>query len=129
MSKALALVIDDNILNISVIVQLLKLEDIESIALQSAPSLLDKLAALSGFDVVFLDMEMPHYDGYEIFRALKSRPDFSHVPIIAYSVHISEVAAAQEYGFNGFLGKPINAERFPSQVEQILKGKAVWYIP
>jgi two-component system, cell cycle response regulator DivK len=129
MSKTLALVIDDNLLNISVIVQLLKMEGIESISFQDTVSLLDKLASLNGVDVVFLDMEMPHHDGYEVFKALKSRPEFARVPIIAYSVHISEVEAVQEHGFNGFLGKPIDAERFPSQVEQILNGKSVWYIP
>jgi CheY-like chemotaxis protein len=128
MSKARALVIDDNLNNINVIVQLLELEEIESFSLQSTPSLLDKLAPLSGFDMVFLDMEMPYHNGYEIFTALKSLPEFAHVPIIAHSVHSGEVLSFREYGFDGFLGKPIDAERFPVQVEQILNGKSVWYM-
>jgi hypothetical protein len=52
-------VIDDNILNISVIAQLLKLEDIESVGLQSTMSLLDKLASLNGLMWSFLTWKCP----------------------------------------------------------------------
>lgn len=129
MPKARALVIDDDQRNISVIAQLLSIEDIESTCFQSTHTLLNKLPLLGGFNMVFLDMEMPFHNGYQIFQALKDNPEFAHVPIIAHSVHVSEINAFQEHGFDGFLGKPINADRFPSQVQQILNGKSVWYIP
>jgi two-component system cell cycle response regulator DivK len=32
-------------------------------------------------------------------------------------------------GFDGFLGKPINADLFPDQLKRLLDGQAVWYIP
>ena len=129
MPKARALVIDDNQHNINVIAQLLSIEDIESTCFQSTPTLLHNLPQLSGFDMVFLDMEMPHHNGYQIFQALKDSSEFARVPIIAHSVHTSEINTFREQGFDGFLGKPIDAERFPSQVQQILSGKSVWYIP
>jgi len=33
---------------------------------------------------------------------------------------------AQMAGFNGFIGKPLDPDRFPEQVMWILSGKPVW---
>jgi two-component system cell cycle response regulator DivK len=35
---------------------------------------------------------------------------------------------AQEAGFNGFLGKPLNRTRFPDQVRRIIDGESVWEV-
>ena len=31
-------------------------------------------------------------------------------------------------GFDGFLGKPLNRNRFPEQVRRILEGEGVWEV-
>jgi two-component system cell cycle response regulator DivK len=33
---------------------------------------------------------------------------------------------AKKAGFDGFIGKPIDPDRFPEQVRAVLKGEAVW---
>jgi two-component system cell cycle response regulator DivK len=33
---------------------------------------------------------------------------------------------AREAGFDGFIGKPLNPDRFPNQVRGILRGEAIW---
>jgi two-component system cell cycle response regulator DivK len=33
---------------------------------------------------------------------------------------------AQEAGFDGFLGKPLDPDRFPDQIGHILAGMPVW---
>ena len=38
----------------------------------------------------------------------------------------SMVQAAHAAGFDGFIGKPIDPDRFPEQIRAILKGEAVW---
>jgi two-component system cell cycle response regulator DivK len=35
---------------------------------------------------------------------------------------------ARTAGFDGFLGKPLDPDRFPDQVHRILAGDAVWEI-
>jgi two-component system cell cycle response regulator DivK len=35
---------------------------------------------------------------------------------------------AQAAGFDGFIGKPIDPQRFPKQIQQILAGESVWEI-
>jgi len=46
--------------------------------------------------------------------------------IIAYTVHVSELDTARRWGFDGFLGKPVDIDRFPEQFECIINGGAVW---
>jgi two-component system cell cycle response regulator DivK len=36
------------------------------------------------------------------------------------------MAKAQDAGFDGFLGKPLNRKRFPDQVRRIINGESVW---
>jgi two-component system cell cycle response regulator DivK len=37
-----------------------------------------------------------------------------------------QIAKAKAAGFNGFLGKPLDMDRFPDQVRRILAGEPVW---
>lgn len=124
-----ALVIDDNADNLSVIAQMLSLEGAQPITVQISKELITRITKNTTFDIVFLDLEMPDIDGYEIFNTLRSDKRFSDVPIIGHSVHISEIGNARAMGFDGFIGKPLDAEAFPNQLQRILNGKSVWSIP
>jgi two-component system cell cycle response regulator DivK len=33
---------------------------------------------------------------------------------------------AKKSGFDGFLGKPLNPDRFPEQIRRLLAGEHVW---
>ncbi|HRF97817.1 MAG TPA: response regulator, partial [Aggregatilineales bacterium] len=91
------------------------------------PSLLDATLNQAGaIRVIFLDLEMPDIDGYQVLQKLKADSRFVGVPIVAYTVHVSEVHVAYENGFDGFLGKPIDSDKFPDQLARILMGEAVW---
>ncbi|NOG52027.1 MAG: hypothetical protein HND48_23240 [Chloroflexi bacterium] len=50
------------------------------------------------------------------------------MPIIAYTVHTSEIELARRYGFSGFLGKPVDGEQFSAHLSRILAGLPVWEI-
>ncbi|MBK8024043.1 MAG: response regulator [Chloroflexi bacterium] len=129
MPIAQALVIDDNSANILVLQQLLAIEDVACVSISSTRNLLYQLDSLRNIDVVFLDLEMPVLNGYEAVRVIKAHPHFADAMVIAYSVHVSELHNAIAMGFDGFLGKPLNAEEFPEQLAQILNGDRVNYIP
>jgi two-component system cell cycle response regulator DivK len=79
-------------------------------------------------DVVFLDLEFPNSDGFQLIHELRAQPALANVPIIAYTVHTSEQNEAQAAGFDGFIGKPLNVNRFPDQLRRILNGESVWEI-
>src|SRR5206468_1437211 len=103
MPKAHALVIDDNVNSVHVLAGLLAMEDVSSIPVTDSSRLDTDLDNASKIDVVFLDLEMPKVTGYEVLQKLRSDPRFEHVPMVAYTVHISEVDVAVQRGFHSFL--------------------------
>lgn len=125
MSKK-ALVIDDNSKNIAVLVRLLNGENVESTQINDPRQLDAALQNIDAVDVVFLDLEMPMFDGFQVLNKLKADARFQNVPIIAYTVHVSEIRVAHDHGFDGFIGKPLDSDRFPDQLARIFKGEGVW---
>lgn len=126
MNPAHALIIEDNKRNRDVLVMLLEREGATSVEVQNRAQLESVLDGDDPFDVVFLDLELPNMNGFEIAEHLKASPRFQTVPVIAYTVHLSEIGAVRDCGFDGFLGKPIDTDRFPELFSRILNGEQVW---
>lgn len=129
MVKPQALIIDDNTKNLHVLARLLSSEGFNSIQVMNPTMLEDDLNQFRDVSIVFLDLEMPGTDGFQLLKRFKANPNFEAVPIVAYTVHVSEINVAHQVGFDGFLGKPLDSDRFPDQLERILAGKGVWETP
>lgn len=123
-----ALIIDDNALNNDVLVTLLNKEGIRAFAIESPRYLDETLHQIEAVDVVFLDLEFPKHDGFVLLHELKAEPRLQGVPIVAYSVHTSEIDQARKAGFHSFLGKPVDGRRFPDLLTKILNHIPVWEI-
>lgn len=124
MSQQHALVIDDNAQNRKVLAQLLAKQGVGATEISDPRKLADVLPTMGAVDVVFLDLEMPGLDGYDVKNLLRSH--IGDTPIIAYTVHVSEMNVVKQQGFDGFLGKPIDNARFPDQLARILNHQPVW---
>lgn len=123
-----ALIIDDSKTNIEVLTMMLSRQGVEFTAVQFVQHLETVLETLEKLDVIFLDLELPNYDGFEILASLKQKPQFAGVPIVAYTVHNSEIDSARKAGFHSFLGKPLSLTKFPDQLGRILAGIPVWEV-
>lgn len=129
MSASQALVVDDNSKNVTILARMLSKEGFNSIQVTN-PKILDSvLEPQHDIRVIFLDLEMPGIDGFQILKKIKSISSFDDVPVIAYTVHVSEIQVALDKGFDGFIGKPLDSDKFPDQLERILNGEGVWETP
>ena len=94
----------------------------------------DFMTQIHALDVVptliFLDIQIRPYDGYEMLSMLRNDPAFSEATIIALTAHVmaTDITKFREAGFNGLIGKPLNNRNFPDLVNQILAGEQVWHI-
>jgi two-component system cell cycle response regulator DivK len=129
MTAAQALIIDDDPKNVNVVSHLLSGAGLRSISVTDPRKLETIVQQLQDCSVVFLDLEMAGKDGFQVLQELKTDPRFQTVPIIACTVHVSEIQVAYQRGFNGFIGKPLDSDRFPDQLARILNGEAVWEVP
>lgn len=123
-----ALIIDDQPGNIDVLALLLQNEGVSHTAITSPRNLADTLEQLGQADVVFLDLEFPNGNGFDMLAELQAHPLLSGIPIVAYTVHVSEIDRARSEGFHSFLGKPLDTRRFPDQLRRILNNEPVWEI-
>ena len=128
MVNAHALIIDDNAYNAEVLERLLTARGDRFTTLQDPMRLQDLVAELDQIDIVFLDLEMPKRDGYQTLKILKGDLALT-VPVVAYTVHTCGMDEARALGFDGFLGKPLDPERFPDQLARLLAGQPVWDTP
>jgi two-component system cell cycle response regulator DivK len=126
MTQLHALIVDDNQDNSAILAQLLSMEGIKSTRVEEPIKLEKLLPSLPTTQVVFLDLEMPKLNGYQVFNQFRSIPTFRNVPIVAYTVHVSEINTARRLGFHSFLAKPIDQDNFPEQLARILSGEQVW---
>ena len=120
-----ALVIDDNKSNVEVIAALLEVEGVKVSSFMQPERAAAALPELKSIDVVFCDLEMPRINGYEMLTRLRAVYG-RRVPVIAYTVHTSEMEQARKRGFDGFLGKPLDGDRFSGLLDKILHGQQVW---
>jgi len=72
-------------------------------------------------DIMLLDLKMPRMDGYEVLRAVRSKPDFKALRIIVLtsSEDLNDVNKAYELGANSFLVKPLEFENYAAMMRTL----------
>ena len=77
------------------------------------------------YDVILMDIQMPHMDGYEaakLIRALDD-PQKANIPIVAVTANAFEEdrKIAMESGMNGHLAKPYDIPVIMETLERLLR--------
>jgi len=78
-------------------------------------------------DVVLLDIQLPHMDGYEVARSLRGLSSLTRTPIIAVTSYamVGDREKTIAAGCNGYIEKPIDPETFVAEVERIVQETAI----
>lgn len=81
-------------------------------------------------DVIFLDIHVQPYSGFEMLKMLRAHDRFKDVTVIALTASVmnEEVDYLRDAGFNGGIAKPIDQATFPETLQCILAGEEVWSI-
>jgi CheY-like chemotaxis protein len=79
-------------------------------------------------DIIFLDIHMQPYNGFEVLMGLRESGAFVGSKIVALtaSVMSEEVELLRKAGFDGVIGKPITGHAFPDLLARIIAGHRVW---
>jgi len=80
-----------------------------------------RLASRVHPDLVLVDINIPHLDGYEVTLRLRGMPDLRGVPIVAITAE-GDRQTSLAVGADGFIAKPIEASTFARTVERFLRG-------
>ena len=84
--------------------------DVEEAA--SGQEALDRLRKPPAFDLILLDWNMPHMDGYELLSRIRGEPSIEDVPVMMVTTEseLSQVEVALEGGANEYLMKPFDRQ-------------------
>jgi two-component system cell cycle response regulator DivK len=123
-----ALVVEDNAANFMLLARLLNALGIQCEWKSSGFEVVEFSKTLTRLDIILLDIHLPYEDGYSALSKIRSAENLKSIPVVAVTADVStdSMAKAQKAGFNGFLGKPIDPDRFPDQLRRILTGDTVW---
>jgi CheY-like chemotaxis protein len=78
-------------------------------------------------DPVLVDIFLAEADGYQALDTLRNHSRFAHTAIaFTADASVSNMHRAQESGFDGSIGEPLDPDRFPSQTRRVLTGEPVW---
>ncbi len=122
------LVVEDNVSNFVLIARMLGFLGIHCEWKTSGYEVVEYADTLPKLDLILMDIRLPYEDGYGALKKIRQSPRLKDIPVIAVTAEASleQIAKAKDSGFNGFLGKPLDPDLFPDQIQRILNGEAVW---
>lgn len=126
---ARVLVVEDDPDNLIVVLDLLSVAGVRHVVWVTqageAPAGAERLGQV---DIVLLDVNLPDRDGREMIPPLRAVPACANARIVAVTASVmpDDFTRARAAGFDGFIGKPLDFDRFPQQIEALLRGEPVW---
>lgn len=127
--EAHILVVEDNVPNFVLIARMLAFMGVQHCEWKTSGWQVVQFAdTLPRVDLVLMDIRLPYEDGYQALQKIRAHDRLKDTLVVAVTAEASEdqLRKAQQAGFDGFLGKPLDPDRFPDQVRRILAGEAVW---
>lgn len=128
-ANAYVLVVEDNIQNFVLIARLMAFLGVKQCQWKASGwQVLEFADSMPRVDLILMDIHLPYEDGFEALGRLRAEPRFKDTLIVAVTADSNEgtLNRARKTGFDGFIGKPIDPDRFPDQIRLILKGEPVW---
>jgi len=122
------LVVEDNVSNFVLVARMLGYLGIHCEWKTSGYEVVEYADTLPHLDLILMDIRLPYEDGYEALKKIRLSPHLMNIPVIAMTAEasIEQIKRSQQSGFNGFIGKPLDIDRFPDQIQRILTGEQVW---
>ncbi len=128
-SSLSALVVEDDAGGMAIIGVMMRYLGITSYINTTGEGVIEMAHAMKPHpNVIFLDLNLPRTNGYEIIKKIRKDEKIKDALVIAVTAQDAdtEIPKCKAAGFNAFIGKPISRTRLPRQLRRILKGEEVW---
>jgi CheY-like chemotaxis protein len=119
--KRTVLLVDDDTRNIFALSSVLERRGMEVLTATTGSEALAVLNSRSDVAIALMDIMMPGMDGYETIQAIRTKPGFQRLPIVALTAKAmkGDREKCLEAGASDYLAKPVN-------VDQLLSALRMW---
>jgi two-component system sensor histidine kinase BarA len=109
------LLVDDNKINLKLASELIGLWGHQAYEAENALQAMT-LYKKESFDLIVLDIQMPEIDGIDLLKMIRNEKALDQTPTVALTANIldDEEQRLLQLGFNYYLSKPIDEEKFRS---------------
>ncbi len=116
------MIVDDDAYHLQHVTQLLQSWDFQITPLAN-PQRFWSLFTQVAPDLLILDIEMPHINGFELCQVLRSNPRWQHLPIVFLSIHGDAAKQNQAFalGADDYITKPIEGQNLVLRIQSRLK--------
>lgn len=124
------LIVEDTVSNFVLMARMLEHVGIKCEWKTSGYEVVEYADTLPRLDLILMDIRLPYEDGYQALRKIRASHSLKDIPVVAVTAYASEeqMEKSRTAGFDGFIGKPLDPDRFPDQVRQSLAGDQVWEV-
>ena len=122
------LLVEDNELNREIAEELIGATGASVESAEDGVQAVEKFKESAGgyYDLILMDVQMPHMDGYEATRCIRAlgRSDAQKVPIFAMTANAfaEDVQKSREAGMNAHISKPLDIRAVYKQMNRYLQG-------
>ena len=114
------LVLDDNHDILEIVHETLAYENFEVKSTSSGEDVIPLIEQFSP-DLLILDYRVAGENGGEICRKVKSRPEFSDIPVIIFSAYINNAEELMAYGCDAIINKPFDLNELVEKVNMLIE--------
>lgn len=116
------LVVDDDIRNVFALTTILERHNMMVIPAENGHEAIRLLEETPDIEIVLMDIMMPVMDGYETTRAIREKPEFKDLPIIALTAKAMKGDREEclEAGASDYITKPVNSAQLLSMIRSWL---------
>ncbi|MBF0182441.1 MAG: response regulator, partial [Magnetococcales bacterium] len=121
-NQARILIVDDQKLNLIVLKGLLRQHGYINVVTLEDPREVERTWRSQRFDLMLLDLEMPHLSGIEVMKILERSEREAYLPILVITANTEESTRleALAHGAQDFLNKPFNPSEVLSRIRNML---------
>jgi CheY-like chemotaxis protein len=116
------LLVDDDARNIFALSSVLERRGMRVLTATNGSEAIALADATPDLAIVLMDIMMPEMDGYQTIHAIRQKPDFRRLPIIALTAKAmkGDREKCMEAGASDYLAKPVNTEQLLSALRMWL---------